>query len=88
MEKCSFCSQRIAHAKDRAKDEKRKLKEGEVVTACQQACACNAIEFGDLNDSKSKVAKLGHDARSYTLLSELNTRPSVSYLKKISWDKV
>lgn len=88
MEKCSFCSQRITYAKDSAKDEKRKLREGEVVTACQQACPSNAIEFGDLNDSKGKVAKLGHDARSYTLLSELNTRPSVSYLKKISWDKV
>ena len=86
MEKCSFCIQRITYAKDIAKDEKRKLRDGEVVTACQQACPCSAIEFGDLNDSKSQVTKLSKDKRSYKLLKELNTRPSISYLKKIEWD--
>ena len=86
MEKCSFCLQRITYAKDIAKDEKRKLRDGEVVTACQQACPCSAIEFGDLNDSKSQVTKLSKNKRSYKLLKELNTRPSISYLKKIEWD--
>jgi len=87
MEKCNFCYHRIVEAKDLAKDEKRKLNDGEVLTACQQACSCDAIEFGDLNDPKSKVTKLSKDKRSYALLEELNTRPSVSYLKKIEWDK-
>ena len=87
MEKCNFCYHRIVEAKDLAKDEKRKLNDGEVLTACQQACPCDAIEFGDLNDPKSKVTKLSKDKRSYALLEELNTRPSVSYLKKIEWDK-
>lgn len=57
------------------------------MTACQQACSCDAIEFGDLNDPKSEVVKLSKDKRSYALLEELNTRPSISYLKKIEWDK-
>ena len=87
MEKCNFCYHKILEAKDLAKDEKRKLKDGEIIGACQQACSCDAIEFGDLNDPKSKVTKLSKDKRSYALLEELNTRPSVSYLKKIEWDK-
>ena len=79
-------TKKYVDAKDIPKDEKRKLRDGEVVTACQQACPCSAIEFGDLNDSKSQVTKLSKDKRSYKLLKELNTRPSISYLKKIEWD--
>ena len=59
----------------------------EVETACQSVCGCNAIVFGDLNEPSSKVSKMVEDKRSYKLLAELNTRPSVSYLKKIEWDK-
>ena len=87
MEKCSFCLQRITAAKDIAKDEDRKLRDGEVVTACQSVCPSEAIVFGDLNEENSKISKLVKDKRSYTLLEELNTRPSVSYLKKIEWDR-
>jgi molybdopterin-containing oxidoreductase family iron-sulfur binding subunit len=87
MEKCNFCLQRITAAKDIAKDEDRKLRDGEVKLACQSVCGCNAIVFGDLNEPDSKISKIVDDKRSYTLLAELNTRPSVSYLKKIEWDK-
>lgn len=87
MEKCNFCIQRITAAKDVARDEDRKLRDGEVETACQSVCGCNAIVFGDLNEPSSKVSKMVEDKRSYKLLAELNTRPSVSYLKKIEWDK-
>ena len=87
MEKCSFCLQRITAAKDIAKDEDRKLRDGEVITACQSVCPSEAIVFGDLNEENSKISKLVKDKRSYTLLEELNTRPSVSYLKKIEWDR-
>ncbi len=87
MEKCNFCLQRITAAKDVAKDEDRKLRDGEVVLACQDVCGCDAIVFGDLNEPNSKISKIVEDKRSYTLLAELNTRPSVSYLKKIEWDK-
>ncbi len=87
MEKCNFCLQRITAAKDVARDEDRKLRDGEVKTACQSVCGCNAIVFGDLNEPSSKISKMVEDKRSYKLLAELNTRPSVSYLKKIEWDR-
>ena len=87
MEKCTFCVQRIQHGKDIAKDENRKFKDGEIQTACQQACPTGAIVFGDLMDSKSKVTKLSHDKRAYTVLEEINTKPGIKYLKKAKWDK-
>jgi molybdopterin-containing oxidoreductase family iron-sulfur binding subunit len=58
MEKCSFCVQRIQSGKLTAKKERRPLKDGEVVTACQASCSTGAIVFGDLNNPESKVAKL------------------------------
>jgi molybdopterin-containing oxidoreductase family iron-sulfur binding subunit len=58
MEKCSFCVQRIQNGKLGAKKEKRTLKDGEVVTACQAACSTGAIVFGDVNDAESKISKL------------------------------
>ena len=58
MEKCTFCVQRIRTAKDQAKMENRKVKDGEFTTACAQACPTNAIHFGDLMDPDSQVTKL------------------------------
>jgi MoCo/4Fe-4S cofactor protein with predicted Tat translocation signal len=58
MEKCSFCVQRIQLSKLTAKKEKRTLKDGEVVTACQAACSTGAIVFGDINNPESKISKL------------------------------
>jgi len=59
------------------------LKDGEIQTACQQTCPTDPITFGDLNDPGSKVSQLAKDVRSYYVLEGLNTRPAVSYLKKI-----
>ncbi|MGE5353200.1 MAG: molybdopterin-dependent oxidoreductase [Acidobacteriota bacterium] len=85
MEKCTFCVQRIRNAEYHAKNEKRKLKEGEIVTACQQTCPTNAIIFGDLLDNNSQVTKLTRgDLRRYHVLEELNTKPAVTYLKRIN----
>jgi molybdopterin-containing oxidoreductase family iron-sulfur binding subunit len=84
MEKCTFCVQRINAAKDVASAEKRTVREGEIVVACQQACPPNAIQFGNYKDSASKVAELRKDKRAYTVLPHLNTRPAVTYLKSIS----
>ncbi len=84
MEKCSFCVQRIQKARLDAKTDGRALQDGEVKTACQTACPANAIVFGDLNDPESEVAKLVHENhRSYGLITELGTKPSVSYMTKI-----
>ncbi|HEX2866275.1 MAG TPA: molybdopterin-dependent oxidoreductase [Ignavibacteriales bacterium] len=85
MEKCTFCVQRIRNAEYHAENEKRKLKEGEIITACQQTCPTNAIIFGDLLDNNSQVTKLTRgDLRRYHLLEELNTKPAVTYLKRIN----
>ena len=83
MEKCKFCVQRIQEGKDRAKDEKRPVRDGEVVPACAQTCPAQAIVFGDLNDSGSRVSQLARDARAYQIFDGLNTRPAVTYLKKV-----
>lgn len=83
MEKCTFCMQRIRTAKDHAKDEARRVRDGEVKTACQQSCPTDAIVFGDLNDAESQIAKFAKSPRGYRLLEDLNTVPRVTYLTKI-----
>jgi len=81
MEKCTFCTQRIAAARIEAqKDGARKIRDGEVVTACQSVCPTDAIIFGDMGDPESKVAKAKKDHRNYTLLNELNTQPRTTYM--------
>jgi molybdopterin-containing oxidoreductase family iron-sulfur binding subunit len=80
MEKCTYCVQRITHGRITAEKENRKVKDGEVITACQQACPAGAITFGDLNDPESKIAKLRADGRNYGLLDDLNTRPRTTYM--------
>ena len=84
MEKCTFCVQRVAVARQVAKDEKRPIRDGEVTTACAQSCPTRAIHFGNLKDAASVVAKTGSDpVRGYHSLQELNTRPAVTYLAKV-----
>lgn len=87
MEKCTFCVQRIRQAKDHAKDDgRRRIKDGEVQPACVQTCPTEALAFGDRNDQGSKVAKSLTDPRAYHVLEEVNTLPSVVYLKKVDAD--
>ncbi|TGK31793.1 4Fe-4S dicluster domain-containing protein [Leptospira gomenensis] len=83
MEKCNFCSHKIAEAKIAAKNEGRVLKDGEVKTACQQSCAADAISFGNTNDKTSEVAKLSSGPRSYRVLEYLNVGPQVAYLTRV-----
>ncbi|MBI4594119.1 MAG: 4Fe-4S dicluster domain-containing protein, partial [Candidatus Rokubacteria bacterium] len=83
MEKCTMCIQRIVAGKDRARDEKRQVRDGDILTACQQTCPAQAITFGNLKDERSDATKLAHSPRAYHVLEELGTRPSVTYLKKV-----
>ncbi len=81
MEKCTYCTQKIAAARIEAqKDGVRKIRDGEVVTACQSACPTEAIIFGDMGDPTSAVSKAKKDERDYTLLNELNTQPRTTYM--------
>jgi molybdopterin-containing oxidoreductase family iron-sulfur binding subunit len=85
MEKCTFCVQRIALGRQRAKDLGRAIADGEVTTACAQSCPTDAIVFGNLRDEKSRAVTLGEDpVRGYHALHVLNTRPSVTYLAKVT----
>jgi molybdopterin-containing oxidoreductase family iron-sulfur binding subunit len=80
MEKCTYCTQRISAARIEAEKDERKIRDGEILTACQSVCPTDAISFGDLNDQNSQVVKHKNDIRNYTLLNELNTQPRTTYL--------
>ena len=83
MEKCTYCVQRIQSVKIDAKNERRPIADGEIKSACQQACPTQAIEFGDLNNPESRVAAAHADSRAYGMLSELNVKPRTKYLARI-----
>ncbi len=83
MEKCTFCVQRIEYGKIEAEKEGRRLRDGEVVTACQATCPTEAIVFGDLADPQSRVHKLHAQKSRYDLLADLNTRPRTVYLSAV-----
>jgi molybdopterin-containing oxidoreductase family iron-sulfur binding subunit len=85
MEKCSFCIQRTQAAKLSAKKEGRPLLDGEAKTACQQACAGDAIVFGNVHDASSKVRQVlsENKQRSYAVLEQLHVLPNVTYLAKV-----
>jgi molybdopterin-containing oxidoreductase family iron-sulfur binding subunit len=80
MEKCTYCTQRIAAARIEAEKDERKIRDGDILTACQSVCPTDAITFGDLNDETSQVVKLKQDPRNYVLLNDLNTQPRTTYL--------
>jgi molybdopterin-containing oxidoreductase family iron-sulfur binding subunit len=83
MEKCTYCIQRIRGAKIKAKNAGKTVVDGDIVTACQQACPAGAITFGDLNDHASRVTKLHESPRSYKMLMDLNTSPRTNFLGRI-----
>jgi Fe-S-cluster-containing dehydrogenase component len=83
MEKCTYCVQRISAARIEAGIEERAIRDGDVVTACQQACPTQAIVFGDINDSDSAVSRLKRSGRNYSMLGKLNTQPRTTYLARV-----
>ena len=86
MEKCTFCVQRIAEAKDIAKDLGRQVEDGDITPACVQTCPTQALTFGNLKDSNSKVSKMSKHERAYKVLDHhINTQPAVSYLNDVRY---
>jgi MoCo/4Fe-4S cofactor protein with predicted Tat translocation signal len=83
MEKCTYCIQRIQYAKIESEKENRLVRDGEIQTACQSVCPTEAIVFGNVNDPNSRVSKLKHEHRNYSVLPELNTKPRTTYLASL-----
>ncbi len=83
-EKCTYCVQRINHARIESKKSGSRIQDGDCVTACQQACPANAIIFGDINNPESEVSKKKEGHRNYGILEDLNTRPRTTYLARIT----
>jgi MoCo/4Fe-4S cofactor protein with predicted Tat translocation signal len=83
MEKCTYCVQRINEVKIEAQKQNRPVKDGEITTACQQACPARAITFGNIRDRSSAVVKLKESPLNYSLLGELNTLPRTTHLARI-----
>ena len=84
MEKCSWCVQRIRETQQRAGLEEREVRDGELQTACQEACPSDAIIFGDLNDPGSEVNRWKANPRNYNMLAYLNVKPRLSYLGRVT----
>jgi Fe-S-cluster-containing dehydrogenase component len=84
MEKCTYCLQRISAGRRAAQTSGHALRDGDVITACQQVCPTSAILFGDGNDPDSAVSRAKASPRSYGLLRELNTRPRTTYQIKLA----
>ncbi|UJR80932.1 4Fe-4S dicluster domain-containing protein [Sandaracinus amylolyticus] len=83
MEKCTYCIQRIESVRIHAHNEGRRIRRGELITACAQACPSNAIFFGDLNDSDAEVTRWAHVDRQYKVLADVGTQPRTTYAGRI-----
>jgi molybdopterin-containing oxidoreductase family iron-sulfur binding subunit len=82
MEKCTFCIQRIRKGEEKAKDEGREVRDGDVVPACVQTCTTKAMYFGNIEDPESEVSRLSKSNRATRLMEDLGTKPRVIYLNK------
>jgi molybdopterin-containing oxidoreductase family iron-sulfur binding subunit len=86
VEKCNFCHGRLHAAEDKAAAEGRdSVDPADYRPACVEACATQAITFGDLNDPESEVSRAAKGPEAFRLLARLGTEPKVYYTSKREW---
>ena len=89
MEKCTFCVQRIREVKEAWRDDNKRALAPDAalqkLTACAQSCPADAITFGNVKDESGLVAQKFEDERAYTMLGELNAKPGVRYLARVTF---
>ena len=85
VEKCTFCHHRLQQAREKARVEKRELKEGDYIPACAQNCPTDAITFGNLRNKNSKVHKLAKSFNTFRLLEDIGSEPKVTYIAEGAW---
>jgi Fe-S-cluster-containing dehydrogenase component/anaerobic selenocysteine-containing dehydrogenase len=83
IEKCSFCQQRISEKRQLSKVEGRAVRDGEIQTACQEACSAGAIMFGNINSADTEIVKANNNPRTYKILAQVNVEPSVKYMVRV-----
>ena len=78
-----MCVQRIQAGKLEAKKTGAPVVDGSVPTACAEACSTPAINFGDLNDTKSAARQVSETTRAYHALEEIGVKPNIFYMTKV-----
>ncbi len=86
VEKCNLCHSRLHNAMEKAAAAGKKgIDLPDYVPACVEACATQAILFGNLADEKDPVSVAARSPQAFRLLARIGTEPKIHYKSKEAW---